>query len=254
MFPCLFALVRVLKLCLMKEQMWSLDQQGRIYDLLKIVVTNNNSVNVWQRSSANTVQARGVIKDLDLDKCTISFAEKVAKDFFRTGETLFVHCEGIDIIFKKESFSFYNGEIIFKTPTHLMVKEKRRIERLTFKYQDFKEVEFSFSSGEEIKKTKQMLLDISILGIGFLAPKSLGTSLEIGDEITIHMMTDQKLDSESFKATIVNCIENEEGNDVPDKYIKYGVEFVEPLELVFFRSKNLSVSKTQRRKMNKSGQ
>lgn len=228
--------------------MWSLDEQGRIFELLKSVVENRNFVNVWQRSSSNTIQARGVIRDLDRSKCSISFSKSVGKDFFVSGETLYIHCEGIDIIFKKENFSADDGGIVFKTPTKLMVKEKRRIERLRFKYQDFKEVEFSFSKEGETHKTKQMLLDISILGIGFLAPKSLGSTLEVGDEITIHMMSDQKIETECFKAKIVNKIETEERDLYSDEYIKYGVEFEEALELVIYQSKDLVVPKTQRKK------
>ncbi len=228
--------------------MWSLDEEGRIYELLKTVVENRNFVNVWQRSASNTIQARGVIKNLDRSKCTIAFSKEVGRDFFVPGETLYVHCEGIDIIFKKENFHLSDGGLVFKTPTKLMVKEKRRIERLRFKYQDFKEVEFSFSKEGELHKTKQMLLDISILGIGFIAPKSLATRLEVGDEITIHMMSDQKITTDSFKAKIVNRIETEERDLYSDEYIKYGVEFEEPLELVYFQSKDLVVPKTQRKK------
>lgn len=231
----------------MSEQMWSLDEEGRIFELLKSVVENRNYVNVWQRSTKNTTQARGVIKDLDRSKCTIAFSKKIGRDFFVSGETLYIHCEGIDIIFKKENFSADDGTVVFKTPTKLLVKEKRRIERLRFKYQDFKEVEFSFSKEGTVHKTKQMLIDISILGIGFIAPKSLAANLEVGDVITIHMMSDQKLEADSFKAKIVNRIENEERDKYSDDYIKYGVEFEEPLEIVIYQSKDLVAPKTQRK-------
>ena len=132
------------------------------------------------------------------------------------------------------------------------MKEKRRIERLRFKYQDFKEVEFSFNKDGQEHKTKQMLLDISILGIGFLAPKSFSDTLEVGDEIIIHMMSDQKIELEQFTAKIVNKIEEEDRNLYSDDYIKYGVEFAEPLELVIYQSKDLVVPKTQRKKSEKS--
>ena len=236
----------------MSEQMWSLDEEGRIFELLKSVVENRNFVNVWQRSSKNTSQARGVIKELDRSKCEIVFSKKIAKGFFVPGETLYIHCEGIDIIFKKENFSSNDGSVVFKTPTKLLVKEKRRIERLRFKYQDFKEVEFSFNKDGQEHKTKQMLLDISILGIGFLAPKSFSDTLEVGDEIIIHMMSDQKIELEQFTAKIVNKIEEEDRNLYSDDYIKYGVEFAEPLELVIYQSKDLVVPKTQRKKSEKS--
>ncbi len=228
--------------------MWSLDEQGRIFEMLQTVVENRNFVNVWQRSDANTVQARGVIKSLDRSKCMIGFAKNIGKGFFDPNETLYVHCEGIDIIFKKENFSSEDGAIVFKTPTKLLIKEKRRIERMRFKYQDFKEVEFSFEKEGKEFKTKQMLLDISILGIGFLAPKSLAENIEVGDEINIHMMSDQKLDAKSFRAKIVNRIDDEEGNKYSDDYVKYGVEFLEPLEFVIYQSKDLVVPKTQRKK------
>ncbi|MAF79110.1 MAG: hypothetical protein CME60_13190 [Halobacteriovoraceae bacterium] len=59
--------------------MWSLDEEGRIFELLKSVVENRNYVNVWQRSTKNTTQARGVIKDLDRSKCTIAFSKKIGQ-------------------------------------------------------------------------------------------------------------------------------------------------------------------------------
>lgn len=232
----------------MKEEMWSLDKEGRIFELLKSVVDNRNFVNVWQRTKENTTQARGVIKSLDRSKCVIAFSKKIGKDFFSNREPLFVHCEGIDIIFKKDNFSAEADCIVFKTPTKLLVKEKRRIERMTFRYQDYKEVEFSFSKDGQEYKIKEMLVDISILGIGFVAPKSLTENLNKGDEITIHMMTDQKLDTSIVKARVVNCIENDGTENFSSDYVKYGVEFEEPLELVVFQSKDLVVPKTQRKK------
>ena len=223
--------------------------------MLQSVVDNRNFVNVWQRSQANTVQARGVIKFLDRSKCVIGFAKKISKGFFDPNETLYVHCEGIDIIFKKENFVAEDGSIAFKTPTKLLIKEKRRIERMSFKYQDFKEVEFSLVKDGETFKTKQMLLDISILGIGFLSPKAIAEKIEVGDEITIHMMSDQKIESKSFMAKVVNRIDDEEGHKYSDDYVKFGVEFLEPLEFVIYQSKDLVVPKTQRKKsLNPSSQ
>jgi hypothetical protein len=232
----------------MSEQMWSLEHQEKILKLLQAVFKKKKFVNVWQRTETNTIQARGHIETIDEHKCIIQFVQKIGKDHFSANETLFVHCEGINVIFKKNNFVANDGSIAFKTPSKLLIKEKRRIERLKFKYQDYKEVEFSFEKAGQLHKSKHTLLDISILGIGFLAPKELSDLLGVGDEINITMMSDQNIDSENFKAKIVNCIDNDKLDRLTEDYIKFGVEFIEPLEMVVYQSKDLVAPKTQRRK------
>lgn len=229
----------------MIDEMWSLSEEARILRVLSKVQQGKFAVTVWQSSQERMAQLRGKIKSISPDRCVIAFSKVIPKDYFINNTNIFCHCDGVDIIFKKENFNISRNELVFKTPTKLMIREKRRVQRFRFKYQDFKEVQFTYHLGGEVKCSIQTLHDLSILGLGFLAPRSLVSSLRIGDEIDISMMTDQKINIAPFKAKIVNMMEFNDGGEL-NGLVKYGVEFESPMEMISYNTIDSAVPKTQK--------
>ena len=160
----------------MAQKMWSLFNSNQILNYLNQVLENQAPITIWQSSTQQLFQLKGNLTVVDEKKCTVSIAEN---DFeLHDSEGIYFHCEGVDIIFKREKFSYssLDNSLTFKTPSELMLKEKRRIDRFRFKYQDFKDVTFLYGTksdeeGEKKSSVTFTLIDLSIAGLGCIGER-----------------------------------------------------------------------------------
>ncbi len=241
----------------MALQMWSLFRFNEILDHLNRALIDRVSVTIWQSSSQHLYQLKGNFLFVDEKKSTIVLEDL---DFeLNAEEGLYFHCEGRDIIFKRDKFTLSGHEISFKTPSELMLKEKRRISRFTFKYQDFKDVSFSYAledsddNGEAITGTASFtLVDLSIAGLGCIGDKKQVEGLKEGSVVYINQISDQELEVSPLKAIIRSFIdydikEGVRSGDHAAKNVRIALEFDQAIDEVQFESVHSIIKRTQKK-------
>lgn len=235
----------------MNLKMWSLFNFTEIMTLLKKMESDNLELTLWQHSTQNMFQLKGKFAEVKEDLCEVILTQKWEKEGINFNEALYIHCPQLDVIFKREKFQFDTGEISFKTPSELMLKEKRRIERFTFKYQDFKSVSVEIGEGEEAVKKNYNLLDLSTAGLSFGGPAEELIHLSEGEKIKITHISDQVIenDCEARVCFVKQFYENKTGKDRTNvkEVLRCGVEFKEAIESVSYKSVKSIVERTQKR-------
>ena len=239
----------------MAQKMWSLFNSNQILNYLNQVLENQAPITIWQSSTQQLFQLKGNLTVVDEKKCTVSIAEN---DFeLHDSEGIYFHCEGVDIIFKREKFSYssLDNSLTFKTPSELMLKEKRRIDRFRFKYQDFKDVTFLYGTksdedGEKKPSVTFTLIDLSIAGLGCIGERKQVGPLQEGDEVEIIQISDQELEVKPLQARIRSFqdYDPKEGVHISSnesKHIRLGLEFDQAIDKVQFESVQSIITRTQ---------
>jgi hypothetical protein len=233
-------------------KMWSLFDRQKILKFLKKINEESFRLTLWQHSTQASIQLTGEFIDVDEHNCRIEVEETEMLENINKEEALYIHCPDVEVIFKREAFVWDKGKLQFKTPSELMVKEKRRIERFRFRYQDFKDVslEYTDSTVEETKKGSYGLLDLSTAGLSFVGPVKEVDHFSVGQRLFISRITDQVID-ELCEVNIVNkgeFILSEKSEKVGEHgLLRIGVEFLSAIESVSYKSVLSVVSRTQKR-------
>lgn len=206
---------------------------------------------MWQHSTQQMFQLKGKLIEVNSDNCELVLIEKWEQGQVNMNEAVYFHCEDAGFIFKREKFTFDTGEFSFKTPSELMIGEKRRIQRFTFRYQDFKSVSFETREGDEVKKANYNLVDLSTAGLAFVGAAKDIDSFSEGDVIYITHITDQIME-QACKARVVSVGDFESSSGLKERggvndQRRVGVEFKEALESVSIKSVQSVVNRTQKR-------
>ena len=233
-------------------KMFSTFDQKAIKDTLKKIQENQYEWTLWQTSTQGRHQHTAVIEEVAEDITKLTFLES-NQDVINENEPIFGHCPKLDVIFKRERFNLEGKGLNFKTPTELKMKERRRIERYYYKYQDFKNVSFRvpINETEELKPMSFTLMDLSTAGLGFVAPYSEVLGLVAGAEVLITHITDQEL-PENHKSKIAYIERFLLPEGLKDRtntaeLMKVGIEFTESLESVTYKSISSIVQKRQQK-------
>lgn len=241
----------------MALQMWSLFHFNEILDHLNRALVDQTPVTIWQSSSQHLYQLKGSFLQVDEKKCCVVVEDSEFE--LIEGEGLYFHCEGRDIIFKRDKYNFNKNEISFKTPSELMLKEKRRISRFTFKYQDFKDVTFSFplpetdDIGEEALRTVSFTLtDLSIAGLACIGEKKQVESLKEGSVVYINQVSDQDLETKPLKGVIrsfrdYDLKEGVHSGGLDVKNVRVGLEFDKVIDEIQYESVQSIIKRTQKK-------
>ncbi len=235
----------------MTMKMWSLFSAPGISNHLNKAIKHGYLLTIWQHSTQQFHQFTGKLLTNRDGNCEVAIKERVEEGMLIPSEAIYLHCQKLDFIFKREKFSYDTGELIFKTPSELMLKERRRVERYRFLYQDFKFVSFTVGQGEEQKKYSANLLDLSIAGLSFVGPGQEFKSFSEGDKINITHISDQELEDncEGEVLSVVPYEELFEENEGTAQNINYrlSIEFKEAIESVSIKSVKSIVERTQKR-------
>ncbi|OUR99790.1 hypothetical protein A9Q84_01820 [Halobacteriovorax marinus] len=231
-------------------KMWSTYRKDIILEKLQIICDKKEDVTIWQNRAEEKIKFHGRIVEvnpsntiLELDSSYKKAEYPLTKDL-----TVFVHYAKGDALFKKEAFKTEGLKLIFKTPVELMMKERRVIERFTFKYQDFKNVSFKTAGAANDQKNvlhrSCILKDLSVEGLGLVIHEEEMLSLSVGDSVYITAITDQKIESghlgEIRYITPYNVSVEQDSN-----LFKIGIKFTAALDSVTYRSISSVVEKKQ---------
>jgi len=233
-------------------KMWSTYRKDIIIEKLKLICDKKEDVTIWQNRADGKNKFYGKIIEVNSSNTILELDSSYKKAEYPLikDETVFVHYAKGDALFKKEAFKTEGLKLIFKTPVELMMKERRSIERFTFKYQDFKNVSFrtsgfsNDSNNTEILHKSCILTDLSVEGLGLVLHMDEIQSLNVGDSVYINAITDQKLDSghlgEIRYITPYNVSVEQDSN-----LYKIGIRFTASLESVTYKSISSIVEKKQ---------
>ena len=207
----------------------------------------SETVTMWQNRGEEKIKFSGKLVEVSDSNTIIELdpSYKSAEFPLTKDETLFVHYAKGDALFKKETFKTDKFKLIFKTPVELMMKERRRLERFSFKYQDYKNVTFKTSGTEDKVRTLSCILkDLSTEGLGLVLHESEILSLNVADSVYITAISDQKLDS-GHLGEICYINPYQISNESDSSLYKIGIKFTASLESVTYKSINSLVEKKQ---------
>lgn len=235
----------------MAMKMWSLFKADKIFQILKESFDGKSTLTLWQHSTQQMFQLKGELVSLGENNCDIALTEKWEEGQINKEEALYIHCPVKGYIFKREKFAFDTGEISFKTPSEVMIPERRRIERFKFRYQDFKSVSFEVRREDELEKFNLNLIDLSTAGLSLVATAEAVNKFIVGQNIFITHITDQQL-NEACTAVVSSISKfgqveglKERTNNLEN--MRVGVEFKIAMESVSFKSVQSLVNRTQKR-------
>jgi len=236
--------------------MWSTFRSQEILDYLEQVKVEQSRITIWQSSTQQLFQLVGTLVRIDEKTATISLRD--LEFDLAPNEGLYFHCEGPNIIFKRDKYTISGNELSFKTPSELMLQEKRRIDRFRFKYQDFKDVTFYYLDEDNPDNPDEAtlisgsftLVDLSIAGLGCIGDRKEVGKLEEGSIVYIQQITDQELEVNPLKARVCSFRDYEIKEGVhsgmkESKYIRLGLEFDKAIGKVQFESVQSIIKRTQ---------
>ena len=235
--------------------MWSLFDRLKIIRFLSKINEGELGLTLWQHSTQQSFQITGKFAEVGEDNCKIEVDDSEMLSNLIKEEAIYIHCEKVDVIFKREAFVWEKSILQFKTPSELMVKEKRRIERFRFRYQDFKNVSLEYTDPitNETKKNSFGLLDLSTAGLSFVGAGSELENFCDGQRVLISRITDQELE-EFCEAYIVSIgefleVDKDSSKQKMDGHnlVRVGLEFQVAIESVSFKSVQSVVERSQKR-------
>ncbi|CBW27140.1 hypothetical protein BMS_2342 [Halobacteriovorax marinus SJ] len=227
-------------------KMWSTFRKDVIKSRLTQIMESGDEVTIWQNRGDERNKFQATIVEVT-DSNTIIQIEDAYKnaDYKITKDnTLFVHYAKGDALFKKDAFKTEGLRIIIKTPVELMMKERRSVERFSFKYQDFKNVSFKVGSNDDVESVSYILKDLSVKGLSLIVHESEAPKFSVGATIYITSITDQNLSS-GLLATIRYITPYSVSLETDSNLLKLGVQFSDSLESVTFKSISSVIEKKQ---------
>jgi hypothetical protein len=220
-------------------KMWSCFDTLSIRERIQKTVDDSLMWTFWQSEVKGKYKFVGRIVELEEDKLSISLSVGSLENLFK-GEAIYGHCDKLDIVFKREKFDIKDDFLFVPLPNELKIKDSRIIERLYYKYQDYKATTFNCYLGEKHLTLSYIMSDLSTKGISFVAPKKEVLDFKPGMEISITHVSDQQLE-ENIQAKIMYLApfgeeqffksESELG-----KLMKIGAQFDEGLDEITFKT------------------
>lgn len=236
-------------------KMWSSFDLEFIYQELLKLLNENSGLMIWQNRDNDRLTFSGQITDIDRDRTEIALVG-YEKSAYAINDKIpiFINFSQGDILFKKESFKLNGTDITFKTPTEMMLKEKRSIERFIFKYRDFKTISLKFvnkfkkskEGNSELKSITCTLVDLSVKGAGIVIEANYGEVFELNEEVAITNISDQTIKGELI-ATVKYVNHQIVGHEESKAFMKVGLLFAENLDDVIYKSVYSIVDKKQRK-------
>ena len=227
-------------------KMWSTYRKDIINSKLTEICELNETLTLWQSRGVDKVKFSGKLIEISetITKILLDPTYKNAEYPITKDETLFIHYAKGDALFKKDTFKTDGLNLTFKTPVELMMKECRRVERFSFKYQDFKNVTFKTSSSDKVRILSCILKDLSTEGLGLVLHETELHNLKISDSVFITAISDQKMD-DGHLGEICYISPYNVSVETDTNLFKVGIKFTASLDSVTYKSINSIVDKKQ---------
>ncbi len=227
-------------------KMWSTHRKDLIKDKLLHVMNSGDSVTVWQNRGTEKIKFSAKFLEVTDSTTTIHLEDGYTNaDYQLTKDNpIFIHYAKEDYLFKKEAFKTDGLNVIMKTPVELMMRERRTVERFSFKYQDYKNVSLKIGKDEDIESVSCVLKDLSVNGLSFVIHEQEADKFLKGSTVYVTAISDQNL-STGILATICYSAKYSVSSEKRSELVLMGLKFNDSLESVIFKSINTVISKKQ---------
>lgn len=234
-------------------QMWTCFDSEFIMNTLDEVLARNDTLTIWQTISGNDrekLEAR--LLKVEKNELTIELAPGETTQF-SASHPLYIHCSYQDIVFKCHRFNKDGRAISFKFPNEIKMKDKRKVLRLPYRYQDSKIIAFHtpHKTNPNLPNVKMssIMVDITTEGLSFVLPEREKKTLPVGTELFITRLTDQVLPNEHLAKVlyIVPYKSRTRGGEQKTDLIRIGAKFLEPLNSISYKSITSLIAKKQTR-------
>ncbi len=226
-------------------KLWSSFEQDYILKKLTDLYEEGAVFKFWQNNEDMREEYTATFSSVTSEKCSIKLTRESASLYTRIAplSPIFFHYPAGDMIFKKDVFKLENGGLSFKTPSEIRLRDKRSVERFTYKYPDFKNI--SYTVGDETETQHDIIIDISLRGLAFVIDAKRKAKYELGSKILISSITDQELPQKhEAKVASVNRYRLS-GEGLQNHLLRIGVEFTQTLESITYDSIGSLVKKRQ---------
>lgn len=231
-------------------KMWSCFDIISIRERIQLAIEDQLIWTFWQDDEGEVDKYLGKMIGIEGDKVSVALITDPVNKFLRGGP-IQGHSDKNDMIFKREKIDIKDDLILFPIPNEMKVKDIRLVERLYYKYQDYKSISFSCYMREKELSLSYIMSDLSTMGISFIAPKKDLIDFKPGMDITISHISDQQL-NENIPAKIIYMAAYDEkffkSESQLGKLTKVGVQFEEGLDEVIFSTVS-NVIQTKQKKM-----
>jgi DNA-directed RNA polymerase subunit H (RpoH/RPB5) len=230
---------------------WQTYQKNLIQNFLNHIADNKIEFTLWQQEGSTRRQYDAKLISNDKTRCKIKVSKSSIEENGNIDKLnpIFIHIPSIDIIFKKEKYNLFTNEIDFPPPIDIQVYERRAQQRFYFKYQDHKNITFysenlGLNTDEPEFVCPCVLIDISVSGAGIIITKEVKQKIAMDKILFLQDITDQKLPI-PFKVEVmyIEPYKNEEDSNL----YKLGINFVEDLDSISYKSITSLIEKKQER-------
>ncbi|MAZ49591.1 MAG: hypothetical protein CME65_13605 [Halobacteriovoraceae bacterium] len=214
---------------------WKTYQKDLIQTYLGLIYENETEFTLWQQIGQERRTYPVKIIEMTKTHTKLKILRLPNNDLFDDKKSIFCHIPGLDIIFKKDSFTRIGQYVDFPHPSEVQIYEKRRTRRYYYLYQDHKNITYhslEMPNGEPLWMHSSVLVDISTSGAGMVVAKNSIKDLKTGQHLFLINLTDQKL-PEPFKMEIIYI---EEYNDKETGLYKVGLKFDDELDSISYQS------------------
>lgn len=214
---------------------WKTYQKDLIQTYLGLIFENNTEFTLWQQIGDDRRTYPVKIVEMTKTHTKIKIIKLPQNDLFDDKKPIFCHIQGLDIIFKKESFTRIGQFVDFPHPAEVQIYEKRRTKRYYYLYQDHKNITYhslEMIDGQPAWTHSSVLVDISTSGAGMVVAKDSLKDLRQGQHLYLVNLTDQKL-PEPFKMEIVYI---EDYSEKENGMYKVGLIFDDELDSISYQS------------------
>ncbi|MFG1486046.1 FliG C-terminal domain-containing protein [Halobacteriovorax sp. RZ-2] len=226
-------------------KLWSSFDQEYILKRLNELYEEGAVLKFWQNNEDMREEYTATFNSVTIEKCSIKLTKESAPYYTRIAplSPVFFHYPAGDMIFKKDIFKLENGGLSFKTPSEVRMRDRRSVERFTYKYPDFKNISYKVEGEDETQH--DIILDISLRGLAFVIDAKRKAKYEIGKTVYITSITDQELPQQhEAKIASVNRY-RVSGEGLQTHLLRIGVEFTQTLNSITYDSIGSLVKKRQ---------
>lgn len=226
-------------------KLWSSFEQDYILKKLTQMCEDGAVFTFWQSNDDMREEYKAVFSSVTSEKCTIRLSKESLPYYTRIAplSPIFFHYPAGDMIFKKDIFKLEDGGVSFKTPSEIRLRDRRSVERFSYKYPDYKNI--SYTIGDETEIQHDIIIDISLRGLAFVIDAKRKAKYEVGNTVFITSITDQELPQRhQAKVASVNRY-HLAGEGLQNHLLRIGLEFTQTLESITYDSIGSLVKKRE---------
>ena len=230
---------------------WKTYQKDLIMKILGAAKEEGLTVTIWQKDENEKRTYKTKIFGLKKNELILHVDKDSTNrlQYFKKDKPYYAHIKVLETLFKKDNFNYIGTSLESTLPNELQIYERRQTERFYYLYQDHKNLTIKSYKSKDPQTDmdfleQSVLIDISTSGAGIVVPKKIKDKLQIGSQLYIINITDQKL-PDPFEVNVIysELYREEDGHEL----YKIGIKFTDQLDSISYKSiKSVIEKKSQK--------